>query len=521
MAETPNLEVSTTAGVVRGHAAAAGVVAFRGIPYAASTAGPGRFAPPSPAPPWDGVRDAAHSSPIAPQNPSMLERMLGGRTPASGEDCLALNVVTPACDDGGRPVMVWIHGGGFETGSGATPWYNGHSLARRGVVVVTLNYRLGALGFLHLGGPGRSEAPPGTGNLGILDQVAALEWVRDNIAGFGGDPANVTVFGESAGAMSVGVLLALPAADGLFRRAVLQSGAASHVHTAESAAEIAGEYLAELGEDPDAPDLLERLRARPVADLLAAQGALGARRSGAGGLVWRPVVDGIVVPEHPLARIAAGSARRIEVLLGTTLEEMTMFLLLDPALAELDAARLERRASRLFDQAGVPAGAALAAYRERFPGDGDARDAWVAMLTDATFRLPAIRLAERLVETGAKVRMYLFAHRSTAFDGALGSCHALEIPFVWDDLDATGVAPFTGPPTDEARRLATRMADCWTAFARTGEPVADGVPAWPAYDPERRATMWFDAPGVEVVDDPLGAERRVWDGAAFDDAHAV
>src|SRR5438105_4576538 len=270
--------VETTTGAVEGRLKD-GIFDFRGIPYAAPPVGELRFRPPQPAEPWTGVRDATRFGPTAPQNIGAMERMFGAPPQPMDEDCLTLNVWTPACDDGKRPVMVWIHGGAFLFGTGATPWYDGRSFARDDVVLVTINYRLGAFGFLHV---------DGQGNNGILDQVSALEWVRDNIAAFGGDPGNVTAFGESAGAMSVGTLLGLPAAKGLFVKAIPESGAAHSAKPRDQAELVTGAFLAELGLEPGA-DVVERLQTVPAAKLLEAQATVVMRHF-VGGLPLTPVV---------------------------------------------------------------------------------------------------------------------------------------------------------------------------------------------------------------------------------------
>jgi len=495
-------EIDTTYGPVRGNTTA-GISAFRGIPFAASTAGANRFAPPRPPAPWTDVRDATIAGPTAPQNPSMLEQMLGAEDAVVGEDCLSLNVFAPegATD---LPVMVWIHGGGFLTGTGSIPWYDGTNLARRGAVVVTINYRLGVLGFLHLGDI--DPAFEGSGNLGILDQVAALEWVRDNVAAFGGDPSRVTIFGESAGAMSVGTLLAVPAADGLFHRAILQSGAAEHVLSRDAATGYARKFLAELGVDPTD---LSVLRDLPLAQILEAQGRFTATVPFAEGLPFEPVVDGGVLPGEPGARVAAGCAPTVDLLVGTNTDEMTLFLLMEPELGAFDEAALTLRSDELFVPLGRAAGEGVAVYRGARP-DATIHDVVVAVLTDHTFRIPAIHLAESQADHPGRVWMYEFGFKSPAFGGVLGASHALEIPFVWDNLDAQGAAMFAGPPTDATRSLATRLADAWVAFAADGVPAADGLPEWPAYDTDRRATLQVDAERAEVVDDPRGAERRLW-----------
>src|SRR5438132_925558 len=417
--------VETTTGSVQGRVKD-GICDFRGIPYAAPPVGELRFRPPQPVEPWTGVRDATRFGPMAPQNMGAMEQMFGAPPQPMDEDCLTLNVWTPACDDGKRPVMVWIHGGAFLFGTGATPWYDGRSFARDDVVLVTINYRLGAFGFLHV---------DGQGNNGILDQVAALEWVRDNIAAFGGDPGNVTAFGESAGAMSVGTLLGLPAAKGLFVKAIPQSGAAHHGKPADQADDVAREFLAEVGVEPGA-DALERLRAVPVENLLAAQANVVMRRL-PGGLPFTPVVDGVVLPEAPIDAIGKGQAAGVTVLIGTTREEWKLFALLDPSVARLDDAGLARRVANLIADPDR-ASAVVESYRSRRPGAG-IPDLAVDLGTDEVFRMPAVRLAERQSGLGNDVYMYRFDFATPAWGGQLGACHALEIPFVFACLGAPAV----------------------------------------------------------------------------------
>jgi para-nitrobenzyl esterase len=501
----PTVETTTRQGRVAGERTG-DVTVFRGIPYGAPTGGAARFAPPRPPEPWDGVRPCLRFGPTAPQNPSALEQMLGADGEAGSEDCLSLNVFTPGCDTAGRAVMVWIHGGGFLTGTGSIPWYDGTRLAQRDVVVVTINYRLGVLGFLHL--DDMAGGFEGSGNAGLLDQVAALEWVRDNIAAFGGDPGRVTVFGESAGAMSVATLLGVPAARGLFQRAILQSGAGAHVHQPEVATAVAQKFLAEVG--LDAGDAA-RLRDVPVAELLAAQRRLAESTSFEDGLPLQPVVDGLVLPDRPTRAVAAGHAAGVDILIGTTAEEMNLFLLLDPTMAELDEASLSDRADARFVPSGRRPGEALEVYRRDRP-DAPARDVLCALLTDHTFRIPALRLAEAQLDHHPGVWSYLFTYASPAFGGLLGSCHALDVPFVWDNLDARGAAMFAGEADDGVRALARQMADAWVAFAVDGAPAAAGLPEWPRYDRDRRATMRLDRPEAEVVDDPGRHERELWQG---------
>jgi len=472
-----------------------GVLVFRGIPFAAPPVGPRRFRPPVHEDTWDGVRDATRFSPEIAQAELPIARVLGSAGGESNEDGLYLNVWTPACDDQRRPVMVWIHGGAYIFGSGSVPWYDGTHFVQHGdVVVVTINYRLGPLGFLHLDdefGPDLA----GSGNAGILDQVAALEWVRDSIAAFGGNPDDVTIFGESAGANSVGTLLALPAARGLFRKAIAQSGAGAWVADRERAAEIARLTLEHLGVRPRD---LETLQAVPVAELFAAQpiASVSVRGSGA-ALAWQPVVDGSVLPERPIDAVRSGSAAGIHLLTGTNQHEVTLFQVLDPNLNELDDGRIVELLASVTDQPAE----LLRAYRTLMP-EATPQAVWSALATDAAFRMPAVRLADAQQAHGA-AWMYRFTWETPVFGGVLRSTHALEIPFVFDTLDQPGADQFTGDGPERAA-IAAAMHKAWIEFARSGDP------GWPAYDPARRPTMRFDRE-IQVLDDPDGEARRAWE----------
>lgn len=478
-----------------------GVWMFRGIPFAAPPVGPLRFRAPQPEEPWTGVRDGSRFGPMAPQHVGALEALLGAGGFEQSEDCLHLSVATPAADGGNRPVMVWIHGGGFQTGSGSLPWYHGTRLAQRhGVVVVSINYRLGVLGFSYLGALG--EAYAGSGNAGILDQIAALEWVRDNIAGFGGDAENVTIFGESAGAMSVGALLGAPAASGLFHRAVAQSGACQAIATEEQAAHVAERMAKRFGS-------LEAVVEAPVVELLAAQNEIvGGTQFALDGplLPFQPVLDGVVLPVHPLQAVAAGASADVDLLAGTNAHEFTLFTVALPVDSMTDE-RLERNVARV---AGDRAREVIEGYRRLDPAATPA-DLVVAISTDLVFRLPceALLAAHAGAAGNGSTRSYLFTYESPAFDGRLRSTHALEIPFVFGVIDRPGNELFVGPVDDEARALGAVCAQAWTSFAATGVPSSDDWPSWPEWDFERRATVELGLTR-QVLDDPGAPSRVIW-----------
>jgi para-nitrobenzyl esterase len=393
-------------------------------------------------------------------------------------------------------VMVWIPGGAFEFGTGAAPAYDGSRFARDGIVCVTINYRVGADGFLYLG--------DGNANLGLLDQVAALEWVQENIAAFGGDPGNVTIFGESAGGMSVGTLLSMPRAEGLFRRAIAQSGAAHQVISAATAQRV-GQRLAEKlgvaatrGAIAAVPlDRLLQAQAELKADLAAHPDPERWGEVAASMMPWQPVIDGEVIPARPIDRIVAGAGADIDVMVGTTADEWRLFLVATGAIEHVTAEALAGAVAAY----GLPVEATLAAYRAAHPNAG-AGDLLAAIQTDWWMRIPAIRLADAHAKSTSATYMYAFAWRSPQFNGLLGACHSLEIAFVFDTL-GNGTEPLLG--TDPPQQLADTMHAAWVAFAASGDC------GWPKYDLSRRATMRFDTTS-EVVDDPRAAERALWEG---------
>jgi para-nitrobenzyl esterase len=497
--------VETRSGKVQG-TEAGGVQIFKGIPFAKPPVGDLRWLAPQREEPWHDVRDATQFSPESAQSPFPMAMLFGGEQPANSEDSLYLNVWTPGADGAKRPVMVWIHGGAFMNGSGSTPWYDGTRFALHGdVVVVTVNYRLASFGFLHLADLFGDEFE-GSGNAGILDQVAALEWVRENIEAFGGDPANVTIFGESAGGGSVGTLLGLPSARGLFNAAIPQSGAASWWSTRERATLVARRIVDALGVRPGD---VAALRAKSTEEILAAQSASSLAIGGGAlddtriGLPFQPVVDGTSLPQPPLDAVAAGNAAGVRVLVGTNRHEMTLFHLMDQSLAQIDEASLLARAEGFF-----PGGNAKSVVDGYLASHRDAPlvEVWTDISTDAVFRIPAIKLAEAQLPHGP-VWMYLFTWETPVF-GGLRSTHALEIPFVWDNLDAPGIAMFTGDSPDR-QAVADAMHAAWLGFVRNGSPGHGGLPEWPRYDTDRRPTMRFDTT-LEVLDDPNGADRNLW-----------
>lgn len=504
--------VTTTAGVVGGTTTVtrrADIESYLGIPFAGRPDGNGRFRPPSEPTPWEGVLDVKHSGPAAPQNPDPLLAQGGFWQPPIDEAaCLNLNIWTPGADDRGRPVLVWIHGGANVTGSNSSGYNNGSELAAAlDVVVVSINHRLGALGFLtldHLLGPEFATS----GNTAVLDQIQALRWIRANIAAFGGDPETLTLFGESAGAASVGTLLGTPRAEGLFRRAIMQSGTAERARSTEQAREITAEFL----EDAGIPERdAERVLTLPVEQLLGAQAKLLARHAAQTiglSLPFQAVIDGDVLPRLPIESVRAGLNSDADLLVGTNLNEASFFTVVRPT-SPTGSSPAEQIDSIAREDLGGTA--TLERYRAVLAaelGQPPADDALLeSLLSDRLYRQPTNRLLDARADARGRTFSYLFTWPSPLNDGKLGACHALDVPFVFRQLHRLESVSLVGenPP----RELSDWMSGAWVEFARRGAPRFPALPDWPDYEPGRRATMVLDR-RPEVVSDPRGELRRIW-----------
>lgn len=479
---------------------------FKGVPYAAPPVGDLRWLPPQPVKPWDGIRPAKEFGPIAPQNRTLLGESLAylAVDEPYSEDCLYLNIWTPGIDDARRPVMVWIHGGAFIIGSGSQKMFRGNTLVKNcDVVLVTINYRLGCLGFMNLNELTGGKIPA-SGCEGLLDQIAAIEWVRRNIRNFGGDPENVTVFGESAGAMSIGCLMGMPAASGKFEKAILESGAANTVGSLEESVAASKKLIEILNLKPGD---IEGLRSADVGQLLAAQENLGYMMLLKDGRItpFQPVVDGSVLPEIPLEAIRKGSAAGIKTLAGTNLEEFKLFNMMTPNFQRTDEAGLVRKV-----QGWVPSqhvARVIEAYRKGRQERGEsatAAEILTSIQTDLMFRIPVLNLVDAQTKNGQPAYNYMFTWKSPILHGVLGSCHALEIGFVFGNYDESFCG--TGP---DAAALSGAMQDAWASFARTGNPSCSSTGPWKPYGTDRD-TMILDKEcrGGKAL---YERERSIWD----------
>lgn len=485
--------VRTRNGLLRG-TVKDGVAAFLGIPYAQAPVGALRFRAPEPAEPWEGVREATAFGPTAPKHPYAppLDALLPDPEVA-GDDCLNLNVWAPwsaagpddgVPGDGGRPVMVWIHGGSLVHGSSAVPVYDGTAFARDGVVLVSVNYRLGVEGF--------GVFPDAPANLGLRDQIAALAWVRENITAFGGDPERVTVFGESAGAISIAALLASPLAKGLFRRAVLQSGAPS-----ARSIDVARRTTEALAARLKVPATAEAFARVDPERLLAAQSAVtGKGNPVLGSHAFHIAVDGDVLPDHPGDLLADGASADVELLMGTNTDEYRLWFVPGG-----HTERVGSLAQRFLLRRGRISPRVAKVYRAGRPQEKPGEVLGV-LAADKLLRIPQNMFADARLNGGAAATyLYEFGWPSPVLD--LRACHALELGFVFDTLDLPETRALTGP--DAPRALATAMHAAWVAFAKTGDP------GWRPWD-SARPVMTFGPGRPSLVEAPREAERRAWEG---------
>jgi para-nitrobenzyl esterase len=502
--------VETSSGKVQG-SVENGVRVFKGIPYGASTAGQGRFRAPKPAAPWAGVKETIAYGPPTPQGspstappppprPSGLPPPLINNAPTGkqSEDCLVLNVWTPATDNARRPVLVWLHGGGFSTGSGSSAWYDGVRMAsKQDVVVVTINHRLNVFGYLYLGDLGGGEFRDAA-SVGMLDCVLALKWVKDNIASFGGDPKRVLIFGESGGARKTSSMMAMPPAQGLFHRCVVQSGSQLRLDTPAVGMERTEKLFKALNIGKAE---ITKLWTLTQDELLA---ALPAATAGTGQ--FRPVIGSPSFPAHPFDPAAPAMSAGIPMIVGSNRTEASVFMGGDPGIVNLTEEQLIQRVSAI-----VPAGEGadtIAMYRRLYPQAKRDEILYMAS-TDRGYFLDSTILAGRKADqNAAPVWVYQFYRATPLEGGRYHTPHASEIPFVFDTLArATSIG---GEPTASAQVLADRMSAAWASFARNGDPNGGKTPNWPKYNATTRPTMiWDESPaGPRIENDPRGEQRK-------------
>ena len=490
-AEPASITADTAFGKVRG-IDSDGIKIFKGIPYGASTAGKNRFMPPINPTSWSGVHDALQYGPTAPQS--------GTSSPAQGEDCLVLNVWTPAIKDGRkRPVMFWCHGGGFASGSGSSPGQDGTNLAHRGdVVVVTINHRLNVLGFTYLGALGGVDFEQ-SGDVGMLDIVHALKWVRDNIEQFGGDPNTVTIFGQSGGGRKVGTLLGMPSAKGLFHRAIIESGPTIKLVDRDQATRVVERLISklQLGRNE-----VRELQKMPVEKIMAAyfdvvkdMGAADQMTEG-----FSPTVNGTAVPQHPFYPVASDVSSSVPLMLGHTRTEMTLQSGADAFSLDEDGMRKRVRALIADNTDRV-----VDTYRKQNPGSTPS-DLYFLIASDYRYGAPIMKIAERRAALNkAPVYLYYFRWETPVQGGRLKSPHTIEIPFAFDNVKISAHLTGGGP---EAMALADKVSDAWIAFARTGDPNTPKLPRWPRFNPTDRPTMVFNNVS-KVENDPIREQRQL------------
>jgi carboxylesterase type B len=496
----------TASGDLRGRWAGE-VAVFAGIPYAEAPVGDRRWAPPEPRAPWTGERLAREPGPVHPQPPARLEPVMGPmEAPPPGDDCLTLNIWTPApASKEPLPVLVFIHGGGLLSHAGSASWYDGAVMARRGpAVVVTINYRLGALGYLYL--PPEITGGDPIGNLGLQDQRLAVEWVRTNAIAFGGDPDNITVFGQSGGAHAIVAMQALGESRGLFRRAILQSPPLGmQARPPEEAQRTTEIFLEALGLEGLSMD---QLRTADLGRIMDAQRQtlMQTARPGRIEPPFQLVVDGVVLSEEPMTAARSGSLEGIDLLMGITADEARAFYAFDDDLWSLSVDEL---AERIEASRGEPAATKLRALAEHSPG-APAAAALSDLVSDEIFIQPSIDLAESNPNPKGSLRFFRVSWRSDAVGGRLGACHTIELPFVFNNFAAWTNAPMLGSsaPT-ELQRLGDSIQDAWLAFATSGDPRHRGLDEWPTYTPDEPATMDFGE-SIQLIGDASEGRRRLW-----------
>ncbi|MHA1256237.1 MAG: carboxylesterase/lipase family protein [Promethearchaeota archaeon] len=489
--------IETKSGKIQGYYEN-GLEIFKGIPYAEPPVGDLRLRPPVAKIPWNEALDATEYGPCSFQGYSQLEEWFGKPQPES-EDCLNLNIWTPATDNKKRPVMFWIHGGAFTIGTGKDPMYDGSSLAKKDVVVVTINYRLGVLGYLHI--------PGETINVGQLDQILALKWVHDNIELFGGDPDNVTIFGESAGGYAVVTLSAMAAAKGLFRRVIAQS---APFISPEVNSKVTKGIMRQMSLKKDDIAGLRKLSPEKIID---AQNKYF-EKNPTDILALRPLIDGDTIHVHPLKALRNGECSHLDFMIGTNEDEFKLFSALDPNLANVNGDAAENLLIGYLGALGIDANRSkkmLNTYKEARLGkfSTETKELTSALITDSIFRISTVRLLEAQKIHQPNTYNYMFTWKSSAFDGSLGACHALELPFVFGTLDLPLMDGFVGKNPN--KELSEKMMDAWIAFARTGNPNHKALPEWPAYDVDKRPTMFFGNE-CKVVNAAFDKERAAWDG---------
>ena len=490
----------TSYGKVRG-AVSGDIRIFKGVPYGGNTGGKNRFMPPVKPAAWSGVRDALEYGPTAPQTVGEGGGRAGARPPES-EDCLVLNVFTPSLSGGAkRPVMVWLHGGGFSTGSGSGAVTGGANLARSGdAVVVSLNHRLNVLGFTYLGEQAGSDFAL-SGGVGLLDIVLALEWVRENIAAFGGDPNLVTIFGQSGGGRKVATLMSMPSAQGLFHRAIIESGAVLRLKTREDAIQYSEALLAELGLKRDQA---RELQSVPLNRLLAANAAALKKtdQTPPGYTANTPMVDGKAIPANPWDPAGPAMSAKIPLLIGWARTEETLYDRPTPEKLALDDGGLKARAAKRL---GMDPAQVIDTYRKAHP-EASPWDLYILMATDHPRGIYARELAKRkAAQRAAPAYLYRFDWETPEGGGHMRSPHTIEIPFVFNNIAIAGPLISKMP---EAYALAEKTSAAWVAFARTGDPNTPGVPRWPGYSAPARDTMLFNNT-LRVEKDPDREPRLV------------